>query len=372
MFFFPKTRVGLEIINAVDVPVSSAIRSCLLSMLMFGAKQLRLTQQASNRSAAITTTRELMLISATGLCTNRTAALELSRVAKIDLREANRVLLSLREAARLLIDKYGLKDPLHSGVSTENPASHQAHHSSTDLTGIRESVPPINDGGKKTAITLSDSELVPSKNKQSSQEEFWRGIRANGVTQSKIDGLRKTLSPLSPVNEEVMAYISPDSEKKQTNTQSGLDDDRVFDLSLLVSMFDSWSIDHGFGGLDKNDRIQVICSLLRQRGLADDSVDTILLGMISINPDYNLGVLRRWRAVTGFDSYVQSFCESIELPDTKYSLKSKNAKVGQEANKNLSAKGVIERVAKTAWIYPSVKEGKIHFLLIYFLITMFF
>lgn len=154
-------------------------------------------------------------------------------------------------------------------------------------------------------------------------------------------------------------------KKKQTSVPVGLSDDRVFDLSLLISMFDSWSIDHGFGGLDKNDRVKAICTLLRQRGLIDDNdtVDSIHLGMISINPNYNLDVLRGLRAATGFDTYAVSFCESIELPDAKYLFKSENAKVNRETSKNLTAKEVIKRIAKTAWIYPSMKEGKIYFVI---------
>ena len=152
-------------------------------------------------------------------------------------------------------------------------------------------------------------------------------------------------------------------KKKQTSVSTGLSDDLVFDLSLLISMLDSWSIDNGFGGLDENDRVKVIRTLLRQRGLIDDNVDTIHLGMISINPNYNLDVLRGWRAVTGFDTYAESFCESIELPDSKYLFKLENAKVNPDTTKNLSAEDVITRIAKTAWIYPSMKEEKIYFII---------
>ena len=151
-------------------------------------------------------------------------------------------------------------------------------------------------------------------------------------------------------------------KKKQTSLPVGLSDDSVFDLSLLVSMLDSWSIDHGFGGIDINDQSKVIRTLLSQRGLTDDHVNTVLLEMISINPNYDLDVLRGLRVVTKFDTYAESFCESVELPVSKYLFKSESTKVNKEESKNISARDLIKRIAKTALIYPSMKEGKIYFV----------
>lgn len=94
----------------------------------------------------------------------------------------------------------------------------------------------------------------------------------------------------------------------------------IFQISMMVSMFDSWSIDNGFGGLEENERIVVIEKLLKMDGLSGsvDQVTTITMGMLAINPDYDLDFLRSERIKRNFDKYVISFCESIELPKSFY------------------------------------------------------
>jgi hypothetical protein len=100
-----------------------------------------------------------------------------------------------------------------------------------------------------------------------------------------------------------------------------LTDKLVFQISMMVSMFDSWSIDNGFGGLEEDARLMVIQKLLKMEGMTGsmDEITSITMGMLAINPDYDLDFLRNERAKRQFDPYVVSFCESIQLPKSLYS-----------------------------------------------------
>ncbi len=100
-----------------------------------------------------------------------------------------------------------------------------------------------------------------------------------------------------------------------------LTDKLVFQISMMVSMFDSWSIDNGFGGLEEDTRIMVIQKLLKMEGMTGsmDEITSITMGMLAINPNYDLDFLRNERAKRQFDPYVVGFCESIQLPKSLYS-----------------------------------------------------
>jgi hypothetical protein len=222
-------------------------------MLTHAAKQLRFTQRISDQSTSNASTRELMLIAATSLCTNRTAVLELSRVAKIDLHESNLVLMSLRQAAGLLLDKYGMKKLVQSADPTENPDSHQTTHCSSDLTVDHEHSTLVTEGDKNNAITPSDSGVVPSKKRQPSQEEFWRELRASGVTQSQINATAKSMPRLVPVNSEVMAHISRDGKNKLLCFLNELGHQRLVSIDECVAKLTNF----GFNCVELEDDIGV-------------------------------------------------------------------------------------------------------------------
>jgi hypothetical protein len=114
MIFFPKTRLALEIIGAMDEPISSATRSCLLSLLLYGAKQSRLLERQVGGSLSA---RESMLIVAKSIATNATAVAELCQVAALDFSQSIRVMMSLERATSTVAEMHGLGKLLNSVMS---------------------------------------------------------------------------------------------------------------------------------------------------------------------------------------------------------------------------------------------------------------
>ncbi len=106
MIFFRKTRLALEIIGAMNEPISSATRSCLLSLLLYGAKQNRLLERQVGASLSA---RESMLIVARSIANNATAVEELCRVAELEVSQSMRVMASLERATSTVAEMHGLK-----------------------------------------------------------------------------------------------------------------------------------------------------------------------------------------------------------------------------------------------------------------------
>lgn len=146
-----------------------------------------------------------------------------------------------------------------------------------------------------------------------------------------------------------------------TPQEDGISADITFDLALLLSMFDSWSMDHGFGGVDKKERLSITETLLRQRGFqtVESVINAVTLGIISLNPEYDLSLPRTWRKLSGFDGYVESFCESIELHEKHYK---KNA-ISKKSSNPTTPESLIDRVARTAVIRPVVDDQDSKFII---------
>jgi hypothetical protein len=87
----------------------------------------------------------------------------------------------------------------------------------------------------------------------------------------------------------------------------------IVGIAMEISMFDSWSIDNGFGGINDSDRIMFIERILNRENLSatDEEKSTISLG-ISMN--FDLSLLKEYRVKTNFDKQVVGFCRSIDLP----------------------------------------------------------
>jgi hypothetical protein len=96
-----------------------------------------------------------------------------------------------------------------------------------------------------------------------------------------------------------------------------LNDQTIVGIALEISMFDSWSIDHGFGGVEESDRDMFISKILRREGLtaSNDEKSMISLGILM---NYDLSTLRDYRQKTNFDRQVVGFCKSIDLPQSYY------------------------------------------------------
>jgi hypothetical protein len=99
-----------------------------------------------------------------------------------------------------------------------------------------------------------------------------------------------------------------------------LTDEIVYGLATQVLMFDSWSIDNGIGGLDKEDRLLFTRYLLQFAGFegVQSEIDIITLGMLTLNPDYKLDLNRQLREKTDFDSTVPTLVELLRLPRRFY------------------------------------------------------
>jgi hypothetical protein len=96
-----------------------------------------------------------------------------------------------------------------------------------------------------------------------------------------------------------------------------LNDRLIVGIALEVSMFDSWSIDNGFGGLSKEDKAMFIERILKRENLAASS-DEISMISLGISMNYDLETLREYRIKTNFDNQVTGFCNSINLPTKFY------------------------------------------------------
>lgn len=105
MFFFRKTRLALEVIREIDIQISSETQSCLLSLLLYSAKQnhLLLKEVGSRLSE-----RESMLMAAISVASNSTAVEELCRVTRLDFSDSIRVMMSLDRAARKVAVEYAI------------------------------------------------------------------------------------------------------------------------------------------------------------------------------------------------------------------------------------------------------------------------
>lgn len=193
MIFFPKTRLALEIIGAMDEPISSATRSCLLSLLLYGAKQNRLLERQVGASHSA---RESMLIAARSVASNATAGAELCRVATLDFPQSIRVMLSLERATSTVAERHGLRKLLNSmgGASRDQADPDEAE---LDLEGKTPATPTFSDQALNVA-SEADATAVPAK-KQPSQEDFWRAIRAKGVSQSQIKAAMSSSTRLEPI-----------------------------------------------------------------------------------------------------------------------------------------------------------------------------
>jgi hypothetical protein len=113
MIFFPKTRLALEVIGAMDEPISPATRSCLVSLLVYGAKQSRLLERQVGASLSA---RESMLLVARSTATNATAVAELCRVAVLDFSQSVRVMMSLERATSTVAEMHGLRKLVNSKI----------------------------------------------------------------------------------------------------------------------------------------------------------------------------------------------------------------------------------------------------------------
>jgi hypothetical protein len=96
-----------------------------------------------------------------------------------------------------------------------------------------------------------------------------------------------------------------------------LSDRVIVGIALEISMFDSWSIDHGFCGVQDSDREMFIERILKREGLSasEDEKSMISMGVL-MNHDFNL--LKEYRKKTHFDQQVVGFCRSINLPERYY------------------------------------------------------
>jgi len=96
-----------------------------------------------------------------------------------------------------------------------------------------------------------------------------------------------------------------------------LNDQIIVGIALEISMFDSWSMDHGFAGVDDSNREMLIERILRREGLnaSDDEKSMISMGILM---NYDFDVLREYRQKTNFDRQIVGFCNSIDLPRSYY------------------------------------------------------
>ena len=99
-----------------------------------------------------------------------------------------------------------------------------------------------------------------------------------------------------------------------------LNDEIVHGLAAQVLMFDSWSMDTGLGGLDLDKRLLLTERLLQFAGFsgAQSEIDVITLGMIALNPEYDLDRNRQLRKATNFDGTVPQLGELLDLPESFY------------------------------------------------------
>jgi hypothetical protein len=96
-----------------------------------------------------------------------------------------------------------------------------------------------------------------------------------------------------------------------------LDERFIVGIAMEISMFDSWSIDNGFGGINESDRTMFIERILKRENLSTTDDDKSMISM-GISMNYDLRMLREYRAKTNFDSQVIGFCRSIDLPAKFY------------------------------------------------------
>ena len=96
-----------------------------------------------------------------------------------------------------------------------------------------------------------------------------------------------------------------------------LNDQIIVGIALEISMFDSWSTDHGFVGVDDSNREMFIERILKREGLnaSDDEKSTISMGVLM---NYDFDLLREYRQKTNFDRQIVGFCKSIDLPRSYY------------------------------------------------------
>lgn len=96
-----------------------------------------------------------------------------------------------------------------------------------------------------------------------------------------------------------------------------LNDQIIVGIALEISMFDSWSMDHGFEGVNDSNRDMLIARILKREGLtaSDDEKSMISMGFL-MNSDFDL--LREYRKKTNFDHQIIGFCKSIDLPRSYY------------------------------------------------------
>lgn len=99
-----------------------------------------------------------------------------------------------------------------------------------------------------------------------------------------------------------------------------VEDKDILEIAIMVGMFDSWSVDNGFGGVVESERFLLIEKLLKIENYKSgtEEISTIQLGMLMINPDYSFDLWREERKKRHFDDHVISFCESIGLPKSFY------------------------------------------------------
>ena len=96
-----------------------------------------------------------------------------------------------------------------------------------------------------------------------------------------------------------------------------LNDKIIVGIGLEISMFDSWSIDNGFGGLSEEDKTMFIERILRRENLSASSDEKSMIGL-GISMNYDLDTLSEYRIKTNFDKQVIGFCNSINLPTKFY------------------------------------------------------
>lgn len=132
--------------------------------------------------------------------------------------------------------------------------------------------------------------------------------------------------------------------------KSDLDNKSINYIASLVMMFDGWSIDNGFGGICLADRILVIKKLLIKEGFSGTKkeIDAITLGIININPEYDLSLIRKFRQKRKFDQNVINLCKNIELPERLF-LKHLD-KIDSESQRN------VQDYAQEANIIPKIEN----------------